>query len=314
MWWFIDDESEYGWIKGKFRDDIVELYCRWLASVIDLPGVDTERVGLFGWSAGAYAVTEVLAHGCIPVSGVGLGAVHGHGQMDQEELPAAMGKQALTKFEAYLERLQNCGGVPWLEATHGNSDKESKFMDALEVFRVLSERQEFWGQPIVSMRELDAEEQDVKPKAKKNRSHHNYFNASFLRKEFLIALFGGEQPEPGKQKEKPEQDDEEEEVADTPSITVAVGSKRKRAPLADWSGPIKPIKPLQAEETEEYDEEYGSAAALYGSAMNMHAMWGFAEALAFGVNGFAEDDVCWDMQNKGFCKRGAQGKCKYCKA
>jgi hypothetical protein len=44
--------------------------------------VNPKRIGLFGWSAGAYAVTELLAEGCIPLSGVGLGAVHGHGQND----------------------------------------------------------------------------------------------------------------------------------------------------------------------------------------------------------------------------------------
>ena len=36
--------------------DTVALFCDWIAHLTSLPGVDCDRIGLFGFSAGAYAV------------------------------------------------------------------------------------------------------------------------------------------------------------------------------------------------------------------------------------------------------------------
>eukprot|EP00959_Pyramimonas_sp_CCMP1952_P391419 8202970-Pyramimonas_sp.AAC.1 len=48
--------------------------------------------------------------------------------------------------------------------------------------------------PAVHVRELEPDQQDCKPSKKKNRDHHNYFQASFYRREFLVALLGGPKP------------------------------------------------------------------------------------------------------------------------
>ena len=34
----------------------MDLFCEWIADLSEYPGVDHDRVGLFGFSAGAYAV------------------------------------------------------------------------------------------------------------------------------------------------------------------------------------------------------------------------------------------------------------------
>jgi hypothetical protein len=239
MWWFIDSETEWGWIQGNFQQPVVQLYCRWLESLTSLPGVNPKRIGLFGWSAGAYAVTELLAEGCIPLSGVGLGAVHGHGQNDPAGLRSDLQGPAVEKFEAYLERLMAHAGVPWISATHGNTDQESKFADAQEIFRVLTEVQECLGLPAVTVRELEPEEQDVKPKAKKNRTHHNYFNTSFLRKEFFIALFGG--PAPKLELKRKREAEEEEDHLPSAFTTWTKGGVIKPVGMAksgnSWETP-----------------------------------------------------------------------------
>jgi len=206
-WWFIDNDSDYGWVKGAFSSETVQLYCKWLDALSMFPRVATTRIGLFGWSAGAYAVTEILAAGCIPLSGVGLGGVHGHGQSNLEGLPPQFASIARPKFDAYLKRLKEMSGVPWIEATHGITDTESKWADAQAIFEALTEAQQAGLNPEVSVRALEPEEQDVRPKSKKNKTHHNYFNASFVRAEFFVALFGGELPDHKAflNREKPEQ-------------------------------------------------------------------------------------------------------------
>jgi len=194
-WWFIDNDSSYGWVEGSFQQETVQLFVRWLEALSNFPCVASDKFGLFGWSAGAYAVTEIMAAGGPYLSGVGLGAVHGHGQLDPDGLPPKYKEIAPVKFEAYIERMQMMSCIPWIEATHGITDTESKWSDAQAIFEALTQAQEGWGQSEVSVRALEPEEQDVRPNAKKNKAHHTYFNASFLRKEFFVALFGGETPD-----------------------------------------------------------------------------------------------------------------------
>ena len=37
--------------------DTVDLFCDWIAGMSEFPGVDRDRIGVFGFSAGAYAVS-----------------------------------------------------------------------------------------------------------------------------------------------------------------------------------------------------------------------------------------------------------------
>ena len=159
--------------------------------------MDKSRIGLFGFSAGAYAVVEMFSHGCIPLSGIGLGGAHGHGQRDLAGVPVEKAHSAVMKFELILQRLKKHSGI---EATHGTTDQESKFTDAQEIIQCINEQQVLVGRPKVSVRELAPEDQDIKAGEWGNKTHHSYFKAAFYRTEFLVALLGGPspaQPAPG---------------------------------------------------------------------------------------------------------------------
>ena len=57
-WWFIGDDSHWGWISGDFEEEAVDLFGSWMADIVLHHRIDSDRVGLLGFSAGAYAVTE----------------------------------------------------------------------------------------------------------------------------------------------------------------------------------------------------------------------------------------------------------------
>jgi hypothetical protein len=163
MWWFIDDDGEFGWIEREFKPDVVARFCGWLAFLAGLPVVEKRRIGLFGFSAGAYAVVEMFSHhGCIPLSGIGLGGAHGHGQRDLEGVPEEKAQSVIMIFEAFLQRIKAHRGVPWIEATHGTTGKEFNFTDAQEIIQCINEQQVLAGMPKVRVRELPADDQDIK--------------------------------------------------------------------------------------------------------------------------------------------------------
>eukprot|EP00927_Polykrikos_kofoidii_P038227 TRINITY_DN32535_c0_g1_i1.p1 TRINITY_DN32535_c0_g1~~TRINITY_DN32535_c0_g1_i1.p1 ORF type:complete len:431 (+),score=56.72 TRINITY_DN32535_c0_g1_i1:68-1360(+) len=236
-WWFIDDDSHWGWIRGNFCQARVGLYCAWICALASKAGINKRRVGLFGFSAGAYAVTEILAHGSgIQFSGVGLGGVHGHGQGDISKVPQARAYGAAEKFEAFLQRLQRHGGAPWIEATHGVTDQESLLTDAHRIFQALSARQKCLGLPDVSVRELSPQKYDSLPTKKRNRTHHNYFGASFFRKPFFTALFGGAPPDPSEAGQMPINPVQIKAVVDTNVVVQSCNSAIDRTSVREcWN-------------------------------------------------------------------------------
>lgn len=197
-WWFIDDDGAWGWIQGKFRPEAVELVGSWMQALAGRPGLNMSRVGLFGFSAGAYAAAELLASRShdLQFAGVGFGGVHGHGQSDLDGLPQRRQEGVLEKFESFLGRLVCHKGAPWIEATHSQSDWQSRWQDASSIFGALTERQDELGLPAVSVRVLTSQDQDTRVGSRKNKAGHDYIRAAFLRPEFLRALLGGEAPEP----------------------------------------------------------------------------------------------------------------------
>ena len=201
-WWFIGDDSHWGWISGDFEEEAVDLFGSWMVDIVLHHRIDSDRVGLLGFSAGAYAVTELLARrhlfgpdACgLKLSGVGLGGVHGHAQSDLFEIPVKRQDEVIERFRLYLDRLRDHYGVPWIEATHSKTDTMSRWKEAEMILGTLSERQVELGLSQVSIRLIDQDSHDSPPGGKKNRQHHDYFKAAFMRSEFLIALFGGEAP------------------------------------------------------------------------------------------------------------------------
>ena len=197
-WWFIDSLSTFGWIEGEYQRPLAERYSAFVAAVGRWNGIDSARIGLFGFSAGAYAVVELLAISCggVRLSGVGLGGVHGHGQCDLTDIPEKSSHRARHTFERFLGRLSHHGGCRWIEATHGITDQQSRWEDARRIFEAKDQRQYELNSPRVSVRRLEACEQDILSSSKRSRAYHSYFNVAFMRPAFLIALLGGAAPPP----------------------------------------------------------------------------------------------------------------------
>eukprot|EP00971_Amphidinium_carterae_P116246 2302970-Amphidinium_carterae.1 len=79
-WWFSANSKNWGWLEGELD---VELVCNMGMLIEELarhPKVDPRKIVLYGFSAGAYAVTELLTtHQSALARVVVLGGVHGHG-------------------------------------------------------------------------------------------------------------------------------------------------------------------------------------------------------------------------------------------
>ena len=82
-------QKEWSWTICDYLPNVVDVYDRWMEALATALGIDASRVGLFGFSAGADAVAELLARGCCALKyrGIGLGVVHGHGQDSADGLP-----------------------------------------------------------------------------------------------------------------------------------------------------------------------------------------------------------------------------------
>ncbi|CAJ1363663.1 unnamed protein product [Effrenium voratum] len=187
-WWFIDDDTHWGWLQGKFNSEAVATFASWMNHMISHERVDRQRVGLFGFSAGAYAAVEIFASGLVPVTGFALGGVHGHGQPNLKHVPVARTRGVVKKFEAFLERVAEHPGAHHVEVIHGRTDLQSPWQDAKEILETLSRRQQQLQLPKVVLRLLRAHEQDAEPSSHQNKTHHDYLKAAFMRREFFEAM------------------------------------------------------------------------------------------------------------------------------
>ena len=95
-------------------------------------------MGLFGFSAGAYAVLELLSVLQLQPCGVGLGGLHGHGAgavkpLPKKRRPSERGAELLKtksarcvareRFESFLERLKKHRGAR-AQVVHGLGDRQ----------------------------------------------------------------------------------------------------------------------------------------------------------------------------------------------
>ena len=111
-WWVLDNHrAPWGFVDGSLMTTEVDNYCRWISTLAATPGIDAASVSLFGNSAGAYAVTEIMAGNMhIRLNLVGICAVHGHGQPDLDGLGIKRKKNSRTitdKWHAYINRLSS---------------------------------------------------------------------------------------------------------------------------------------------------------------------------------------------------------------
>ena len=109
--WVLDDsQPPFGCVSGSLSASEVAKYCRWIQSLARAEGIDNASVSLFGGSAGAYAVSEIIASGMCELYCVGLAALHGHGRPDlvglDEECKSRFVK-INANWTAYINRIGN---------------------------------------------------------------------------------------------------------------------------------------------------------------------------------------------------------------
>ena len=109
-WWVLDvKQHPWGCVMGSLMSNQVGMYCRWIGTLARTPGIDSNSVSLYGGSAGAYAVSEIIAHGSFTLRCVGLAALHGHGRPDLDGLDDERkihSKEIKDKWMAYINRIK----------------------------------------------------------------------------------------------------------------------------------------------------------------------------------------------------------------
>ena len=115
-WWVLDDcRPPWGCVTGSLLTGEVDKYCRWIQTLAEASGIDRTSVSLFGGSAGAYAISEIIAAGTCALHCVGLFAVHGHGRPDFDGLDEERKNRSdeiMGKWTAYINRIRNHRTTP----------------------------------------------------------------------------------------------------------------------------------------------------------------------------------------------------------
>ena len=182
-WWFLDDRGENGWLQGHLSIPLLNATARFIALLAKSRGIDSQRVALMGFSAGAYACTELLGSRLLPpIRGVGLGGTHGHGAEDMTDVPERMRRQGFQNFMDYMERVQSHSGAAYIEMSHALEDVRSRYADACRIREALNVGQRAAHQPSVKFRTV--------PPDRPSKTNHNYYNAAFVRPAFFKVLLG----------------------------------------------------------------------------------------------------------------------------
>ena len=182
-WWFIKGVGNDSWRLGMFDPDMIRGFLEFIRFFMALPDIDDARVGLLGYSAGGYAVAELLAAGGVWFKGVGIAAGHCHGDLGE-----GLSEEHL---EAFKCRLSSHQGAGWIKMIHCETDKLSPWPNAWHLMECLNERQCGLGFPPVVLQLLRASELVSRPNSKRNKHHHQYWYDAFFRDGvFLACLLG----------------------------------------------------------------------------------------------------------------------------
>lgn len=191
-WWTIEGDSDWSYVDGLFQHEKAEELAEWLQELAQDPAIDSERVSLLGFSAGAYAITELLAT-CLfrPFVAV-LGGVHGHGQPDMKNIVGkrkAKEEEILEKWDAYIERVRHHGGATGgILGAHNQGDAHSSHEYAQHIYNALIEGQE--EHQLEARVKCELVPLDCESKKKGGRCSHNYIKNTFHRKELVDYLLG----------------------------------------------------------------------------------------------------------------------------
>ena len=108
-WWVLEmtaerDGSDNGWADGAYSESMSTALAGLVGYLAGHDGVDRSRVALAGFSAGAYACTELLAQQLPKLCVVIVGGLHGHATPDPavDKISAGRWREVEEKFVAYL--------------------------------------------------------------------------------------------------------------------------------------------------------------------------------------------------------------------
>ena len=138
-WWVLDDGGHpWGCVTGSLLTGEVDKYCRWIQTLAGTSGIDRTSVSLFGGSAGAYAISEIIAAGTCALHCVGLVAVHGHGRPDLDGLDEECKTRSddiMGKWTAYIKRISKHRTTPnILIGVHNEKDTCWPWKYAREIY------------------------------------------------------------------------------------------------------------------------------------------------------------------------------------
>eukprot|EP00971_Amphidinium_carterae_P046195 909388-Amphidinium_carterae.1 len=152
-WWMVDKYNDLGWLEGNFDTAFLDNMHNLFDLAIRHPQLDPKKVFVFGFSAGGYALTEMIASNRgLKARALVLGGIHGHGNTVEEakKFPGAarQGQLALESYEQkwdeYMERMRRrpMRHVPKIVAVHNVLDTLSPWgpaqliIDALDATRM----------------------------------------------------------------------------------------------------------------------------------------------------------------------------------
>eukprot|EP00971_Amphidinium_carterae_P343187 6482803-Amphidinium_carterae.1 len=182
-WWFSDNNKNWGWLEGELD---VELVCNMGLLIEELarhPKVDPGKIVLYGFSAGAYAVTELLTtHQSVPARVVVLGGVHGHGDTEEQckilGLPPKL-QSKVPEFEkkwtAYLYRLMSGPNVhaDRFVVVHNTLDTLSYWQPASEICNALDQSRIWAGTSLIRRSVF------TRQASRAFKQGHNYWRLTF---------------------------------------------------------------------------------------------------------------------------------------
>lgn len=171
-WWFLrGGGTGHGWVDGVLVPERVRGMKMMIEALVADSAIDAKWLSLTGFSAGAYAVTELLAAG-LAVRSIIIGGVHGHGQITTENLDGKRICERMpeykVKWDSYIERLRKHSGCSGgMIGVHCRRDKPCPFNQAELIYEVLSARNGELGMPAVYVDEIEISK-------KKSKEGHGY--------------------------------------------------------------------------------------------------------------------------------------------
>eukprot|EP00971_Amphidinium_carterae_P112170 2221724-Amphidinium_carterae.1 len=178
-WWFLDDKKDYGWLVGDLDVPLLHKVVSLMEAVSLHPQVHPRLVFLSGFSAGAYAITELLAVGIpFPVASIVFGGVHGHGNalevcnslalsnVVRERTPEFDGK-----WRAYLSRLSQPSedDIRSIVVVHNKRDLMSPWVAAEPIIHAIDQSRTWNDLPLVRQVVF------IQEKSNKNKNAHQYW-------------------------------------------------------------------------------------------------------------------------------------------